>query len=282
MIINVTDHNKYLYHYTSAATAINSILKYRTLRLGEYRNTNDPKESKNWLFDFVSFEQKSDRISYDRNAMSAWLSDELKRNTRLTCFSLDTGPLTGNHLQDIFNRGFCKPRMWAQYAEKHTGVCLVFNRESLEKEITTQLAMHTPLLGGAVQYKDRGIARDIFEEILFSINTDDLEKYGRDRYPAIHLRKHYRELFFEKMSDWKAENEFRWVAFAKTTEPLDVKFGSALVGMMFGEDTAEEDKKEMSHLTSGMGVEMRGLKWKNHSPWYDFERQGYRGPESTV
>ncbi|WP_415770283.1 DUF2971 domain-containing protein [Pseudomonas sp. LB3P38] len=275
VIFNVTDHNKYLYHYTSAATAINCILKFRTLRFGEYKRTNDPKESKNWQFDFVSFEPKRDRIDYDRNVMSAWLSDELKRDTRLVCFSRDTGPLTGTHLADIFNRGFCKPRMWAQYAEKHTGVCLVFNRESLEKEITTQLAAHTPLLGGAVQYKDCGIARDIFEEVLFSINTDDLEKYGREEYPLIHLRKHYRQLFFEKMSDWQAENEFRWIAFSKSTEPLDVKYGSALVGMVFGEDTSEENKREMSLLTSGAGVEMRGLKWKNHSPWYDFERQGY-------
>lgn len=51
MIINVADHKKYLYHYTSAQAAIEYILKGRTLRLSSHSSTNDPKERKGWLFD---------------------------------------------------------------------------------------------------------------------------------------------------------------------------------------------------------------------------------------
>lgn len=52
MVVNVRDHTKYLYHYTDAKTAIEFILKNRTLKFGPYTGTNDPKERKNWLFDF--------------------------------------------------------------------------------------------------------------------------------------------------------------------------------------------------------------------------------------
>ncbi len=44
MIVGVTDSDRFLYHYTSARTAIDFILKNRTLRFSSYTNTNDPTE----------------------------------------------------------------------------------------------------------------------------------------------------------------------------------------------------------------------------------------------
>lgn len=276
MITNVTDAMKYLYHYTSASKAIDYILKDQTLLLSPYTSTNDPKESKQWLFDFISYVEKSDLAAQNRNEMSEWLSAELKRDTRLICFSRDVPPLTGNHLTDIFNRGYCKPRMWAQYGDRHKGVCLVFDSHRLEQHIGAQLATHAPLMRGAVQYKNRGIEGEIYDDHAFTINIDELKLHGRENYPMVHLKQHHHKLFFEKMSDWQAENEFRWIAFSKSTEPLYLRYGNALVGVMFGDDTSDEDKHKVSLLTSGRGVELRSLQWKNHSPWYDFGRSHYQ------
>ncbi len=275
MIMNVTDPEKYLYHYTSAGTAIAHILKNQTLRLSPYTSTNDPKESKQWLFDFISYIDNSDLAEQQRDEMSEWLSGALKRDTRLVCFSRDTNPLTGNHLLDIFNRGYCKPRMWAQYGDKHKGVCLVFDSQRLQQQIGAQLAAHAPLMRGAVQYRDRGIAGDIFDDHAFTINVDELKVYGKDGYPGVHLTRHHHKLFFEKMTDWAAEDEYRWIAFSKSPEPLHLSYGNALVGIMFGDDTSDDHKREVAKLTSGKGIELRSLRWKNHSPWYDFERSNY-------
>lgn len=275
MILNVEDHSRYLYHYTSAETAIEAILQHGTLRLSEYSKTNDPKESKDWLFDFGTSDPSIDLAAYSRDEWSSWLSAELKRDTRVVCFSQDIPGLAGNHMVDIFKRGYCKPRMWAQYANRHKGVCLVFDRVQLERRMKAQLARHAPFLSGAVQYRDHGIATDPFTESAFTINVDALEHYGRDQYPMAHLQRHHKQLFFEKMSDWAAENEYRWVAFSKSAAPLDVRYGSALVGMMFGDDTSDQHKREMVLLTSGKGVEARTLEWKNHTPWYDFGRFTY-------
>lgn len=275
MITNVTDPAKYLYHYTSAATAIDFILKSRTLLLSPYTSTNDPKESKQWLFDFISYLDDSDLAAQNRDELSGWLSGALKRDTRLLCFSRDTSPLTGNHLTDIFSRGYCKPRMWAQYGDRHKGVCLVFDSQRLQEQIGSQLAAHAPLMRGEVQYRNRGIEGEIYDDHAFTIDIDDLKQYGRENYPAVHLKRHHHKLFFEKMSDWEAESEYRWIAFSKSNEPLYLRYEDALAGIMFGDDTSDEHKREVALLTSGTGVYLRSLQWKNHSPWYDFGRSHY-------
>ncbi len=275
MIMNVKNPEQYLYHYTSAPTAIDYILKNQTLLLSPYTSTNDPKESKQWLFDFISYVDDSDLAAQNRDELSEWLSGALKRDTRLICFSRDTPPLTGNHLTDIFNRGYCKPRMWAQYGDKHKGVCLVFDSERLQEQIRGQLLAHAQLMRGAVQYQNRGIEGEIYDDHAFTINIDELKQHGRENYPMVHLKHHHHRLFFEKMSDWQAEDEFRWIAFSKSPEPLYLSYGDALVGVMFGDDTSDKHKREVALLTSGKGVELRSLQWKNHSPWYDFGRSHY-------
>lgn len=121
MNCNVTDHNKYLYHYTSAQTAIDYILKGRTLRLSSYVSTNYPKERKGWLFDFGTNEGR-DLGGYNREEQSGWLSGEFKGKALMACFSRDLELLGGIHINNIFKRGFCKPRMWTPESLDHYSV----------------------------------------------------------------------------------------------------------------------------------------------------------------
>jgi hypothetical protein len=58
MIENITSSNQLLYHYTRADTAFDHILKSRTLQLGSYIGTNDPKETKIWEFDLGTNENR--------------------------------------------------------------------------------------------------------------------------------------------------------------------------------------------------------------------------------
>lgn len=267
MIENVRDASQYLYHYTSSTTAVDHILKSGLLRFGNYTRTNDPKETKTWQFSFGTNTNR-DLGAYKMTEESAWLSSRLKSRARLLCFCMDSAPLSGIHMTDIFRRGFCKPRMWAQYASNHTGVCLVFDRELLSAAIEKQVAKSHLVLSGAVEYVDRGIASDLFKDQQYMINVDFLEEVGRDHYPRHHLETHHRRLFFEKMMDWRDESEWRFIAFANSDQDLFVAYGSSLVGIMFGEDTP------IDVIRSIMGVpgsrRYMGLKWKNCSPWYDY------------
>lgn len=169
----------------------------------------------------------------------------------------------------------CKPRMWAQYAEKHTGLCLVFNKASLTSAIQKQLGSVKRLFSGRVEYIDRSILRNLDEDQQYVINIDALEDLGIDRFTELHLEKNYHRFFFEKMTDWRDECEWRWVAVASSDQDLYVAFGTALVGIMFGEDTPDEGVREVMNQTEGLGLRYMGLRWKNCSPWYDYGNLRY-------
>ncbi|MCY1465994.1 hypothetical protein D9M71_842110 [compost metagenome] len=72
------------------------------------------------------------------------------------------------------------------------------------------------------------------------------------------------------MTDWKDESEWRWVTFSESAEPIDVKFENALVGLVFGDETSPEHREQILALNYNKGVHHEGLKWKNCSPWYDW------------
>ena len=127
------DKNRFLYHYTSARTAIDYILKDKQLKLGRYFNTNDPKETKTWQFSIGSNENR-DLSGVSLTEISEKFTRALKHKTNLACFSQDE-LLTGDHTRDIYARGFGKARMWAQYADNHKGVCLILEKSVIRKAV---------------------------------------------------------------------------------------------------------------------------------------------------
>lgn len=274
MIEHVTDAEHLLYHYTKSSVALEHILKNRTLKLGSYTTTNDPKETKSWQFGLGTNENR-ELCAYKMSEESAWLSGKLKGRIRLVCFSRDSGPLSGIHINDIFRRGYCKPRMWVQYAEKHAGVCLVFDKTRLSAVIEKQVASSHRVLAGPVEYVDRGIVQDLNEDQQYMINIDVLEDVGRDAYPDLHFKTHFKRLFFEKMTDWRDECEWRWIVVSNSDQDIYVAFGNSLVGIMFGEDTQEEIIHGVMEATRSWGLRYMGLKWKNCSPWYDYGNLRY-------
>lgn len=125
MIHGVTSVENLVYHYTTAETANDHILRNKTLKLGTYAKTNDPKETKAWQFSLGTNENR-DLGAYRFKETGEHFSAALKEHAKLCCFSMDTAPLTGDHVKDILHRGYAKPRMWAQYGRMHalTSKCI--------------------------------------------------------------------------------------------------------------------------------------------------------------
>lgn len=270
MILGFSDPNKFVYHYTSAETAARFILKNKTLKLAQYTGTNDPKESKDWQFNIGSNEGL-DLSHYDMTELSRWLSRTLKAKTKVTCFSTDSIDLTGNHMEDIFKRGFCKPRMWAQYGDKHRGVCLVFDKALLEAQFS---ASHTDSfkISDSVKYVNRSIIPNLFspQDQHYTINVDCLEKWGKAEYAKSHLMQYVERLFFEKCIDWQQESEWRCVLFSNTDQDMYFDYGPALKGIVFGDATSKANALNLKRLSAGAGLYFTKLEWKNCSPWYNF------------
>ena len=266
MIYGHSEVDQFVYHYTRAETAHNSILKSSTLRLSSLAETNDPRESKAWAFNLWTG-GKNDLGRYDFQAVSAWFSNALKTKTRLACFALDQAPLTGDHTQDILRRGLARSRMWAQYGDKHQGVCLVFDKARLIRAVKEHLAPRMCWVGD-VGYKDHYFIRST-KPHEFMINIDELEELGPERYAYQHVMQYHDQLFFQKLSDWKDEVEWRVIAIGEDVGELYLPIDGALVGVIHGAAIDTDVSDRLIAMTEGQSVEHMGLVWRNGVPWYD-------------
>lgn len=269
MLIYENNSSKYVYHYTTVDTALNYILKSNTLKVSRMTNTNDPKESKSWLFE-MGTNENANLDKYNMWDLSAELDDLIKTTTFLICFSKDQ-KLTGNHLNDLPRRGYGHSRMWAQYANNHSGVCLVFDNEKLGDAFHDSFKEFS-YYAQNINYIDRYIGER--DDSSYIVNIDYLEKLGLQEYALCHADTYKDRLFFEKLKDWENENEYRWVLFGEKgmDEPL-FPFKQALKGIVFGASCPDDNIQKIVNLTHEMSLDYIQLKWRNCSPWYDFRKE---------
>ena len=261
-------YNQYIYHYTSSETAIDFILKNKNLRLSSYTNTNDPKEAKEWFF-IPGTNENRDLSKYTPEYLSNIMNPVLKGGSKVLCFSTDREEKE-NFLRDMHNRGYCKPRMWAQYGGNHSGVCLIFDSNRFYDLFHRKFSDKT-YRADFVTYRDRNIA-EIQMEPAFIVAVDHLEKRGKVDYAYDHLLQYQKRLFFEKASDWSNENEYRFVVFECYKE-LFFEYRNSLRGILFGQYCTEDHIKKIVEMTRSMGIQYQKLRWRNCSPWFEFERK---------
>ena len=264
------EKNKYVYHYTSAKVAVEHIIPTNSLKVGRYANTNDPKETKDWRFSIGS-NQGRDLSAIDIEDISMEMTRGLKHQTNVICFSLDR-ELTGDHVRDIYNRGFCKPRMWAQYGGNHSGVCLIFEKDGIERAILSKFSPTMEIYSGPVTYRNRSIVPNL-SETPYMINLDYFERFGFEEYVKAHINTHYARLFFEKCKDWATEDEYRWVLFGSKDTDLFFDYKSSLAGVVFGADCTESTISRIVDKYKGKSVWFEQLAWNGCSPWFSFRFQ---------
>ncbi len=207
--------NKYVCHYTSLDNALRYILGTGRLRLGPYANTNDPRENKDWEFTWITKIPSS-----VPDLVWAELGDRAnaigKHVCRVLCTTQD-GPETHNP-KEHFGRGYCHPRMWAQYAGAHSGVCLVFDKALLNTTITETLSPSGQLFSGEVHYADR--AKEDLEA--FELDYSEIMKDSIEAVITRKLVRYNQTYFFQKALDWQQEQEYRWVLIGDENTPEHV------------------------------------------------------------
>ncbi|MFA6335958.1 MAG: DUF2971 domain-containing protein [Bacteroidales bacterium] len=201
-----------VYHYTKASTAIDHILFYNQLKFNNVRKLIDPIESKpahricagslgvncekisesdlNDLLDFViNIENSICQISFCKNEMGQDFESPFYR-----------GDIEGN--EEYF--GFTKPRMWEQYANNYSGVCIAFSKKKL-------LALNNKsheLIDGDVEYITNS---QLKYSKMGDINLDFLLEKGLEEYKKEAEKKIMSGLFY-KHKDYIGENEYRIVS----------------------------------------------------------------------
>ena len=164
------------YHYTTFQTAI-KILESKSLRFGKLNNMNDFHENDKLCF----VDSNKNPIGFDSFDVLEALQDEIYKYRQIS-FSVDSDN----------RKGFDLHQMWGLYADKGQGVCLVFDKDMLCKQIDD-----------AVLHKI--VSYDTSVESFYIANSNDSQSIQRN------IQKQAEKLFFHKRKEWEHEQEYRFI-----------------------------------------------------------------------
>ncbi|MDR3061877.1 MAG: DUF2971 domain-containing protein [Dysgonamonadaceae bacterium] len=198
-----------LYHFTSYDTLL-KILEDNSLKFGDLNNTNDPKEYIVPIPVLGSYGRGKNRSTpyKDFEAEEQFALEHKKY--RLLCFSED---------DDCSN--YNSPRMWAQYANRNSGCCLIIDKEKFEAE----LAVKFPKAKfGIVNYENQ--IKDLSYFLPKSNLESDVQKYFEDNINY---------LFFEKSKAWESEKEYRAIIRTENDNFVYIEIYKFILGIIFGD-----------------------------------------------
>ncbi len=190
---------------------------------------NDPRESKQWFFGHSSGPEAPPDVG--KRLLSAEL--EFRSHVNVAAFATDrpaTKPV-------LFDAGFARPRMWAQYSGNHTGICLVLDRAELIKRFEALFAAvpDAHLTSANVRY-ERVDPVQPSVSIGGAGTATDLEATVTRFFVD-----NWMDAFYVKHEDWRDECEFRLAVFQPGhTGPFYVDLVGAVAGLVLGVDFADE------------------------------------------
>jgi hypothetical protein len=192
---------KYVYHYTKWERLLD--IMETGLRLGPLAQMNDPRESKDWLLNLLIQGQD---LTDEAAMVAEEESRNYKRKIRIGSFSLDQ-PFGA--VENQGRRGYARPRMWAQYADNHRGVCIVLRHAGLDRAIRQRYPEenYSWVRSGKVQYVETA-REDVISSSVVLNSADQARESVQE-----HFHRYAERLFFTKHVDWRDENEYRWVYY---------------------------------------------------------------------
>lgn len=247
--------NQYLYHYTTLEVAIEKILYTGEIRLGPFEKTNDPRESQDWWIRSTGGLENSRPLLQLLDLVN---EDRLKR-CKVLCLTKDD--IEHNRL-GYGRRGFARARMWAQYAKKHRGICLIFDMDKLETAIDRILGSKGKIYKGMVKYTD---SMDAVKEAsivdLHGCSQEEIRNIVRQ-----HLDKYANTIFFSKNRDWKDETEYRYVLYSEDSQYQFIPIDAILKGLVLGVDFPQAYYPVIAYFRQKYCLEVRHMRWDNGIP----------------
>lgn len=172
-----------VFHYSKLHTALENILPSGNLKFSQRRASRDFQEK--WIPPVVAREDSHQML-------------RIAKNMKQLCFCK-------NSSINPTQFGYLKPRMWEQYAEDYSGVCLAFSKHKLIEKASH----HGDIVYDHIYHSATNF--DVIEE------SDNI-----DQIVSKNLRKH---------PDYSGENEFRLLSFSDSEEEYIDIYGS-LIGII--------------------------------------------------
>jgi Protein of unknown function (DUF2971) len=222
---------EYFFHYTSRDAAFEHILPERRLRLSPYARMRDPLEAKAPNFG-AAMTVPPNEVEVDEMNHVWFEARELvgRKRAEAKLLSLTIDATDYKPQDEMFGRGYARARMWEQYAEKHQGVCLVFERAGLTALVEKQIDERgSRACAGPVRYSRTGLLGTGASTLMPTQGITGAQ------LAAEHLAQNVGPLFLLKLIDWQSEHEFRFVELADGNEYTYVDFGDTLRAVVLGD-----------------------------------------------
>ncbi|HKZ38828.1 MAG TPA: DUF2971 domain-containing protein [Chryseolinea sp.] len=242
------------------------------LRIGSIGETNDPRETKEWGFSILN---PPDVVPINFLALMSDVQVEMNqirlKEWSVVCLTQDNPDLilSDENSPDFSYElwGYSHPRMWAHYALNHTGVCLVFDGDSLHQSIINAVSMSARVFCGPVVYGSE-----------HNVNKKDPSAYQVDWNSLSinlqaglrkHILDHYRQFFLHKAKDWNTECEFRWLVHANES-PFFADILYSLREVIVGMDFHNSYLPNLINLCNCRNIKISRMNWQNRTPFKSY------------
>jgi hypothetical protein len=256
------ERDRFLFHYTTREAAFAHILPSGELRFSRYMDMRDPLENKHWRILAGGWGRPTEEEER-RQMLGYFQFDNIAAQIREQSFLLsmtEDAPPDRDEAHPFFH-GWARARMWEQYAEKHFGVCLVFDRAKLTEAVVSSLQNQgfAPPYHRSVIYEGHGMHKPM----------PDLNSLADGVTPAhvtAYIEENHELLFFHKVRDWETEHEYRFSTTSSDKDQLFIDYAESLVGVIVGEKFPDWERPAAIAACRKAGATPERLDWTMGAP----------------
>lgn len=242
-----------IYHYTSYEAAL-KILESNGLWLSERKNSRDPIENNKPFVAFSSYNAQQDlkHLEIEKKEANVYINSKYAEAKQLSFCKSTFSNHTRQNKIDSF--GFIKPRMWEQYGDNYTGVCLAFSLSKIMQNLSLDM------IGRKVEYMT-------YEHLNFNFHSINVGQLTDMNMFYRKIDKRINDYLCCKHVDYSGECEFRVLSFTKKEKDI-LNISECLVGIVLSrasnrkliEEGFDVDDIKVSELNK-YGVDILNLKW---------------------
>lgn len=267
MFDNDIFNNNMVCHYTHHKAA-ESILRDGSLNFSTLASCDDPRESKNWSFNFIGQYQMQCIKNFPD--VPNIFSSAIINNSKVLCFcgwnseNIDfSNDMIPHYREAYYRAGFARSRMWSQYGEKHTGICFVFDRTQIEEEFNSTFDTKK-IFSGSVEYQHY---RESFVKAR-KFDCMNILNQSIDEALKKQIETYYHEYFFLKSMDYRDEHEYRLIVIVDNNDSISLPIASSLKAVIVGVDFPPDKYECINELTlkCNRSAERWFLSWQDGRP----------------
>jgi hypothetical protein len=264
-------------HYTRMESALN-ILSEKKLRLNKISKTNDPRESR--PLEFLTFQDFGQQKNPDVDKVNAVIRNDIPRvimeEWKVSCFTLDSLIQNDTTEESLIRMhaaflapGYARPRMWAQYADNHKGICLLFDKNTIDTKMQQTFADRC--FSGQVAYDGEiFVSLSLFPPPATALITD-LKNLRAVDAARKYVFDHHVALFLRKNPDWAHETEYRWLIHSTVQEVEGISIDGAIQAVLLGVDFPKIYEPSIIPLCKELRIPAKRILWHNGIPKTEFE-----------